>query len=109
MITFVQGRNDILGDAISRIPQPQPAMSNIHLNIPTSKNNFAVKYKTDQFFHPIIKALEGTFPENDIGVGKVKFMLPSFRLGDGFLFLKNLFVSLVIVLRNYYNLHMMHD
>lgn len=77
-ITLVQGRIHVLGDAQPRIPQQTSIqLSNIH--VATFYNTFRENYKTDQFFSPVIKALDGEFSEDAVASDNVKYLLSRFR------------------------------
>lgn len=90
-ITLEKCRLHVLGDAISRIPQPNTVIiSNLHIHCARFEHIFSENYKQDKLFSPILQALEGTFPNNEVQTSRLKFILPDFPLVKGLLCYQNL-------------------
>lgn len=87
----MQWKIHVLGDALSRIPQVNNCQhSKAQVSIASFHNTLQDNYNSDQFFSPILKALKGNFPDDEVATKKLKFILPNVKYVDRILYFKDL-------------------
>lgn len=89
-ISFVQGSAHVLGDELSRIPQPSEIqLSHMSIFQASIADSFESHYKTDQFFLKIVNALQGRYAEDKTDRYRLKALVPHFKLENGKLYFEN--------------------
>lgn len=92
---MVQGRANVLGDALSRVPFQHSlsdrhivynTVNNIQVTTASFQNFIKGTYDNDQFFSPIFQALQGKYPKETVKADKLQYSLPSFTCEDGILY-----------------------
>lgn len=83
-ITLKPGKIHVLGDSLSRAPHAKdnPDVNAIYVPY-INFSDVIMSYDEDQFFRPIVRALDGTWPEDPKQKKKVEELLPMFRMEDG--------------------------
>ena len=94
-MTLKAGRIHVLGDVLSRAPHvlesPAPAISTnkVELNKVVWGLDFSRHYEDDQLFGPIVRALNGTFPDNKVSKDRLLRIVHLFKWQDRWLVYKN--------------------
>ena len=82
-ITLKPGSIHVLGDVLSRAPHIMNGKDGTMLNsleVPFIEfEDVVTRYDDDQFFGPVVKALNGDFPDDKIQRYKIEKILPMFR------------------------------
>ena len=80
-ITLKPGKIHVLGDVLSRAPHVITGRNASFSNIEVPEINFediVTRYDDDQFFGPVVRAMEGDFPEDEIQKRKLEKIIPLF-------------------------------
>ena len=87
------GRIHVLGDVLSRAPHVMQKdtldVNNMNVSVVSLNLDCSKQYEEDQLFWPIVKALLGELPENDVHRDRMQSILPLFRKEKGLLFYRN--------------------
>ena len=80
-ITLKPGKIHVLGDALPRAPQILNGETKINdLEVPSiDVNEILSDYEGDKFLEPVVRALQGEWPEDDIQRRTVENILPMFK------------------------------
>jgi len=83
-ITLKPGKIHVLGDTLSRAPHAEKDPDVNAIDVPfINFKDVITSYEEDQFFQPIVNAMDGKWPDNPKERKKLEELLPMFKMKDG--------------------------